>query len=109
MNGQSMLSDDGFSLALVVQDSGDWQREMEVVRGVDNDERCTCVVAASFQPLTAEALQQANATAGRGDAVTQIMAQDAFAAWLNSEKGILLTDDFVPVDNLTAPLFLESR
>ena len=75
----------------------------------DTDDRCTCVVAASLQPITADALQQASAAAGRGDAVTQIMPPEDFAAWLDSGKGILLTDDFVPVDNLTLPLFLESR
>ena len=75
----------------------------------DADERCTCVVAASLQPLTAEALQQASAAAGRGDAVTQFMPPEAFAAWLGSQENILLTDDYVPVDNLTLPLFLESR
>ncbi len=75
----------------------------------DTDVRCTCVVAASLRPLTTEALQQASVAARRGDAVTHTMPPETFAAWLGSRENILLTDDYVPVDNLTTPLFLESR
>ena len=35
------------------------------------------------------------------------MPPDIFQEWISAKENILLTDDFVPVDNLLAPLFVE--
>ena len=35
------------------------------------------------------------------------MSQDELDEWLDSKRNILLRDDYVPVDNLLAPVFLE--
>ncbi len=75
----------------------------------DSDSRYTYVVAASQAPITATALQEANLRSGRGEPVAQLMPGEAFQAWQTSRGSIVLTDDYVPVENLLAPLYLESR
>ena len=32
-----------------------------------------------------------------------------FALWLKEDPGVILRDDYVPVDNMLAPLYLDSR
>ncbi len=54
------------------------------------------------------ALQEANLRSGRVP-VAQLMPGEAFQAWQASRGNIVLTDDYVPVENLLAPLYLESR
>ena len=46
---------------------------------------------------------------GRGTPVTQFMPEEMFASWIVDERKVVLTDDFVPVDGMLAPLYLESR
>ena len=46
---------------------------------------------------------------GRITPVTQFMPEDTFASWFADEPKVVLTDDFVPVDGMLAPLYLESR
>lgn len=75
----------------------------------DSDSRYTYVVAGSLRPLSPKDIEQANIRAGRGEPVTRIMPEGVFQAWLNSRDNILLTDGYVPVDNLVAPLYLESE
>jgi len=74
-----------------------------------SDRRYTYVVVASQSPITATALQEANARQGRGKPVAQLMPGEEFQAWQASRSTIVLTDDYVPVENLLAPLYLESR
>ena len=75
----------------------------------DNDDRYTFIVAASMKPITAVEVTSANLRAGRGSPVTRFMPKDAFAAWIVDERKVVLTDDFVPVDGMLAPLYLQSR
>jgi spermidine synthase len=75
----------------------------------DNDDRYTFIVAASMKPITAVEVTSANLLEGRGSPVTQFMPKDAFASWIADERKVVLTDDFVPVDGMLAPLYLQSR
>ena len=89
-----------FPYIYVMRDDENWE----------DDGRYTYVVAGSRRPLTSYALIAANTNARRGYPVTRIMPEDALVAWLNNGKrNVLLTDDYVPVDNMLAPLYLESR
>ena len=88
-----------FPYVYVMRDDSRW----------DNDDRYTFIVAASLKPITAVEVKSANLRAGRGSPVTQFMPKDAFASWIADERKVLLTDDFVPVDGMLAPLYLQSR
>ena len=73
----------------------------------DADLRHTYVVAASNEAVPFAKVAEANARAGRGRLVLHVMPAGAFHDWIAARENILLTDDFVPVDNLLAPLFVE--
>ena len=75
----------------------------------DNDDRYTFIVAASLKPISAVHVTSANLFEGRGTPVTQFMPDGAFASWIADERKVVLTDDFVPVDGMLAPLYLQSR
>lgn len=79
---------------------------LDVARWEDDSQR-TYVVTASFQPLSAAALEQAGIQGGRGPIVSRFMPQDTFKSWLGSKGTITLTDDYAPVDNLMAPIYLD--
>ncbi len=70
--------------------------------------RYTYAVAASFRPLSPSALESANIELGRGQPVARFMPQDVFAAWLGSQRNVLLTDDYAPVDNMLASVLLKT-
>jgi spermidine synthase len=74
-----------------------------------DDEPNTFVVAGSLAPITLFDLTTANVQAGRAPPVTRIMPEEAFKSWINAQDNILLTDDYVPVDNLLAPLYLKRQ
>ena len=86
-----------FDYVYVMRDSDKW----------DVDLRHTFVVAASDEAIPIARVAEANARAGRGRLALHVMPPSAFRDWIEAEEGILLTDDFVPVDNLLAPLFVE--
>ncbi len=60
----------------------------------------TYVLAASPQPLDTAALDRP------ADRV-RVVPPDRVAAWLAAGRPLVLTDDYVPVDNLLAPMFVE--
>ena len=72
----------------------------------EHDSRSTYVVVGSIQPLSPADLENATTQAGRSPTVSQVMPEAAFESWRNSQETILLTDDYAPVDNLTAPVYL---
>lgn len=86
-----------FPYVYLILDSPEWE----------NDHRKTYVVLGSFQPLSAAALGDANTQVGQSDLTSHITPEDTLTSWLNTQKSILLTDDYAPVDNLVAPLQLE--
>ena len=75
----------------------------------DSDDRYTFIVAAAMVPVAAVQVTSANRYEGRGTPVTQFMPKSEFASWIADERKVVLTDDFVPVDVMLAPLYLESR
>ena len=75
----------------------------------DDDDRYTFVLAASERPLTSADIHFASHAAGRGDPEAIFMPAREFRAWQDARPAILLTDDFVPVDNLLLPVYLDSR
>ncbi|MCZ6892014.1 MAG: fused MFS/spermidine synthase [Chloroflexi bacterium] len=86
-----------FPYVSVIQDVARWE---------DNGQR-TYVVAASFQPLSATALENASILGGRSQSVSRLMPEDTFESWLRSKGTITLTDDYAPVANLMAPIYLD--
>ena len=69
-------------------------------------DRNTYVVMAGKQPLDRDGLTAL--TAGDDpDARTTLLAEERLKAYLTSGRALTLTDDFVPVDQLLANLFVE--
>jgi spermidine synthase len=66
----------------------------------------TCVVAAS--PLKLDIDDFVRTVKGRGGEMTShVMPQDRLQDYLKERYSVILTDDYVPVDNLIAPIFEE--
>ena len=88
-----------FQYVYVMRDDMQWM----------NDDRFTFVVTASGAPLNAMDIEVANSVNGRDAPVTRFMPPGRFSAWLEEGREVVLTDDFVPVDGMLAPLYLDSR
>ena len=73
----------------------------------ENYNRFTFVVAGAMQPLTYADVYFASHAEQRGDPELTLMPQDELDDWLGMRQNTLLTDDYVPVDNLLAPIFLD--
>ena len=120
---RALLADDGIYAINVVDRmrSGRFLRSMTLTLGQtfpyvyvmrhdddwDSDDRYTFVVTPSLAPLDAERLIAANLLAGRSS-TARFMPETALAEWLEGDKATL-TDDFVPVDGMLAPLYVQSR
>ncbi len=88
-----------FPYVYVMRDDTNW----------DGDTRYTFVVSASRQPITRPELVAANRVTDRGPTVAHFMPDAEFARWMEGGDKSILTDDYVPVDGMLAPLYLESR
>jgi predicted membrane-bound spermidine synthase len=66
----------------------------------------TCVVVASPQGLDMDDFVRAVKGKG-GEMTSHIMPQDRLQEFLKERYSVILTDDYVPVDNLIAPIFEE--
>jgi predicted membrane-bound spermidine synthase len=75
----------------------------------DFDERYAYVVVGVRQPLSITDVRLSNVAEGRGAGTTDFMPFGDFLNWLVEEETVVLTDGFAPVDNMLAPLYLESR
>ena len=73
------------------------------------DQRTTTIVTASFRAISAEDLEQAVSRIGKDAPEGLLIGSGAIDRWLLEGESIVLHDDFVPVDNFLAPLYLESR
>ena len=78
-------------------------------RDFKDDNRFTFVVVGALQPFSYSDVYFASHAKNRGDPELSLMAQAELDEWLGRKQNILLTDDYVPVDNLLAPIFLEIR
>jgi hypothetical protein len=63
------------------------------------------VVVASPQKLDIEDLSSSFNSMGQNERVSHIMPQEKLQRFLNQFSPVILTDDYVPVDNLTASNF----
>ena len=120
----ALLTDDGIYVANVVDErqAGRFLRSFAstmketfeyvyLIRGDsnwDSPSRHTYVIAGSKRPFTAYDLNIAANRAGRASE-TELMPGTEFALWLKEDPGVILRDDYVPVDNMLAPLYLDSR
>ena len=66
----------------------------------------TCVVVASPQRLDMDDFVRVVKGKG-GEMTSHIMPQDRLQEYLKERTSVILTDDYVPVDNLVAPIFEE--
>ena len=73
----------------------------------EEDNRFTFVAAGAMQPFTYADVYFASHGQDRGDPELTLMPQEELDEWLGRKPNILLRDDFVPVDNLLAPVFLD--
>jgi len=71
----------------------------------EDDGRMTHVIVSSMQPLSSTGLSEASARTGFATPV--ITSVDTLASWINEQDKIVLTDDYAPVDNFVAALYLE--
>lgn len=77
----------------------------------DKDERSnvTYVVVGSSEPISHADLVEANQAVGWHEPITRFMPEDLFYRWFHEKEAVMLTDGFVPVDQMLAPVFLHSR
>jgi spermidine synthase len=67
----------------------------------------TCVIVASPQPLDMEDFVK-KVKGKQGESITShVMPPDRLQQYLSERYSVILTDDYVPVDNLIAPIFEE--
>ena len=66
----------------------------------------TCVVVASVQKLDMDDFVK-EVKKGGGEMTSHVMPQDRLQEFLKDHYSVVLTDDYVPVDNLIAPIFEE--
>ncbi len=66
----------------------------------------TCVVVASPQKLDMDDFVR-KVKGKSGEMISHIMPQDRLQEYLKERTSVILTDDYVPVDNLIAPIFEE--
>lgn len=66
----------------------------------------TCVVVASPQELDMDDFVKTVKEKG-GEMTSHVMPQDPLQEYLKKRPSVVLTDDYVPVDNLIAPIFEE--
>jgi spermidine synthase len=67
----------------------------------------TCVVVASPQRLNMDDFIRKIKGKGREEMTSHVMPQDRLQQYLKERYSVILTDDYVPVDNLIAPIFEE--
>ena len=75
----------------------------------ESEDRSTTVVVASSEPLTRPDLHLGALRFGKTEPIGQFMPDDVFERWMKGRQRVVLTDDFAPVDQMLAPLYLDSR
>ncbi|OGP66553.1 MAG: hypothetical protein A2169_14490 [Deltaproteobacteria bacterium RBG_13_47_9] len=73
----------------------------------DNIGISTCVVVASPGKLDLDDFIKAVKKEKGEEMTSHVMPQDRMQLYLKERRGVILTDDYVPVDNLVAPIFEE--
>jgi spermidine synthase len=118
-----LLKDDGFYLALVIDKlrGGKFMpaytdtvlKVWPAVQVLADNEPwqstapSTYVIAAGNQAVAPERLSGVHGQGPDGRPVTRIMPGNVMRQWLDDAHAPVLTDDYAPVDNLIAPIFVE--
>ena len=66
----------------------------------------TCVIVASSRKLDMDDFEKAMERDGK-EVTSHVMPQEKLQQYLKERYSVILTDDYVPVDNLVAPIFEE--
>jgi len=67
----------------------------------------TCVIVASRKDLDLNDFVRVIGEGGKKKVTAHVLADDLLRKYLEEHPSFILTDDYVPVDNLTAPIFEE--
>ncbi len=67
----------------------------------------TCIVVASRQPVDFEDFARKMKDGNGRELISHVVPQERLQDYLAKRPSVILTDDYVPVDNLTAPIFEE--
>ncbi|MBI3977228.1 MAG: fused MFS/spermidine synthase [Chloroflexi bacterium] len=73
----------------------------------DSSSPSTYVIVAANRPLDLEEFRRVAGQDGQKTSTTAVLDPSRLEEWRAQEPRIVLTDDYNPVDNLIAPLFLE--
>ena len=87
-----------FPYVYLLSDDDDWERDL----------RDTYVVVGSLRPLSLDSIQTASAAIGNSNPLTHFMPSQMFHEWTTFKNNVFLTDDYAPVENMLAPLFLDT-
>ena len=79
---------------------------MTLISDYDKIGISTCVVVASPQRLDMDDFVRTVKGKG-GEMTAHVMPQDQLQEFLKERYSVILTDDYVPADNLVAPIFEE--
>lgn len=88
-----------FPYVTLVSSDGNWSFDF----------RTTTVVLASTREITRRDLLDAARRLGKAAATSHLVDEDTLDQLMNERRAVLLTDDHAPVDQMLAPLYLESR
>lgn len=67
----------------------------------------TCVIAASRKDLNFDDFVRIIGEGGKKEIIAHVLSDKLLQQYLQEHPSFVLTDDYVPVDNLTAPIFEE--
>lgn len=73
----------------------------------DRDGAATYVVLASAAPFNIDAFAEVERPQEGSEKATALLPPEALRTYLDGGRQIVLTDDYAPVDNLVAPIFIE--
>jgi spermidine synthase len=120
---RGLLNDDGFYLTLVIDKLRgglfipSYTRTLQLVFPnvymtadgplFESSAPNTYVVAGAMRPLDMQRFNAVKGLGSGGRVTTAIMPSAELDAYLRTAGGVYLTDDYVPADNLIAPIFAE--
>lgn len=88
-----------FPYVTLVNSEGSWS----------GDHRTTTIVLGSMSPITQDDLREAARRRGSRFATSSMIPPETYADLFEGRQAVFLTDDHAPVDQMLAPLYLESR
>ncbi len=80
---------------------------LPIVPDMNFQDRATSIVIASDLPITQQDLDAANQRLGTTVLRARILDPEELQQWIDLREKVLLTDDYAPIDNYLAPLFIK--